>query len=808
MPGSARASRFAGFAAQAVRAHRPAGGGGEVEGAGGRTPVVALLAVTLLAFGLRLYYLTDANVWYDEGLSVWAARQPIVDMARWTATDVHPPLYFALLHFWLRCAGESTFAIRYLSVAFGTLAVVALWRVGREILPRYPWIAVAAAALLALSRFAIWWSRETRMYMLAALMGVLSLAFTVRLRWRPRWWVALGYVIVTAAALWSLYLLAFLLVIEGIYWLWTLPAWPTWRARLGSLALWAGLQAVVLAEFAPWLAYTVPRMQHWSGQAAVTASAYVQYWATLLTLGQPDHLESVRVPVLIIVGILVAGTAVLLWQRPWRRQGDLLLLLLLWLAPPTILWLVMMVPRSFGYIPGLEARYVFPYAPLFYLPVACAAYGLAFPLAYLRRPAILLKLNQKLPVMRGVPLLLVAALQIGSLGGYYAGNVPGDDYQSVALTLRAYARPGDGVVLNNDAAWPQFGYYWPQPFVRIPNAPDADPAYVDATLQPAWSGSDAIWLVENEYALGKDPRRLYEGWLAGRAVASHEWRFGSKQLILYARTPDRAASLLALRPGFVPPAPPHELAGDGLTLVGWEPAVDRIQAGGVMGVAAYVERAGVGGDLTVSLGQPALAQARAEVPPGTGVVRLPLSFLIPGSTGAGSQTWYLQLGAGRPAAMGRISLMGAPAVEMAATAPQQPLDFSFGDPPLARLSGCTLDGPATPGSTLTVTLYWTVLQPFQDSYKVFVHVVRGDGSLATQKDDFPGGGQRPTTSWEPGEVIADPYPVDLTAGMAPGTYLIQAGLYDPVTGQRLGPVRSAGGSQPDDQALLGKVVIP
>ncbi len=189
-------------------------------------------------------------------------------------------------------------------------------------------------------------------------------------------------------------------------------------------------------------------------------------------------------------------------------------------------------------------------------------------------------------------------------------------------------------------------------------------------------------------------------------------------------------------------------------------------------------------------------------------MRVPLSFLIPGSAGAGSRTWYVQLGNGRPAAMSRISLMGAPAVEMAAAAPQRPLDFSFGDPPLVRLSGYSLDGPATPGSTLTVTLYWTVLQPFQNSYKVFVHVVRGDGSLAAQKDDFPGGGQRPTTSWEPGEVIADPYPVELTAGMAPATYLIQAGLYDPLTGQRLGPVRSAGTSQPDDQAPLGKVDVP
>ena len=70
------------------------------------------LAIVALGFGLRLVLLGDANIWSDEGLSVWAARQSLDASALYTAGDVHPPLYFWLLHFWLAVGGSSEFAVR------------------------------------------------------------------------------------------------------------------------------------------------------------------------------------------------------------------------------------------------------------------------------------------------------------------------------------------------------------------------------------------------------------------------------------------------------------------------------------------------------------------------------------------------------------------------------------------------------------------------------------------------------------------------------------------------------------------------
>ena len=77
---------------------------------------VALLAVLLLALALRLHLLGAQSVWWDEGFSVWVARQDVLSSARYTATDTQPPLYFWLVHGWRLLAGDSEFGLRFLAL--------------------------------------------------------------------------------------------------------------------------------------------------------------------------------------------------------------------------------------------------------------------------------------------------------------------------------------------------------------------------------------------------------------------------------------------------------------------------------------------------------------------------------------------------------------------------------------------------------------------------------------------------------------------------------------------------------------------
>jgi len=764
----------------------------------GRTSgeLCALLLCVALAFALRLAYLGDASIWWDEGLAVWAARLPLREMARWTAADVHPPLYFALLHFWRLVAGDGELAVRFLSAAFGVATVAAIWRLGRLLAPERPWVAAAAALLLALSRFAVWWSQEARMYALGGLLCVLNLIFAVRLGRRLGWRSLAGYLVVTAAALWTLYLLTLLLVVDGAYWVWLLRERPAWRARMRDLLARGALLGATLAAFAPWLAYSLSRTRTWSTQVPFDAGRFAELYAALLSLGVSTNVERVRVPALLLVGVVAAGAlALAVRSRPSPRRGGLALLLLALAVPPAVVWLLTTAPRSFGYSPKPEARYLLPYAAAYYLLAAWAAAALAGLAGRARRP---------------VAVALVAALalpQLWSLRDYYAERVPTDDYTSIAATLRAHVRPGDLVVLHTDDPWPVFAYHWPEPLKGTPHLQDADPPEVDYYLAPLWAASEAIWLVVDEDALRADPQLLFDDWLARRASASHTWRFGTKRVVLYARTPTRAEALLALAPGFVPRAPPEPLAADGLRLVGWEQPLRRILAGEVASAAAYVERREAGGMLSVRLGDSPQARADVPVPPGDGVVRLPIGVLVPPDA-AGAQSWVARLGDDQ-ATLGQVEVIARRSdVSPVGAGPRFAVGASFGAPPIVRLLGYDLGGSGSVGGTVAVTLYWEALEPAPVSYKVFTHLISPAGRVAAQRDDFPVGGERPTTSWRPGEVIVDRYDIALKPDVPPGVYPLRVGLYDPATGERLGPVRSADGVvQANDQLQLAEVEV-
>jgi len=122
--------------------------------------------------------------------------------------------------------------------------------------------------------------------------------------------------------------------------------------------------------------------------------------------------------------------------------------------------------------------------------------------------------------------------------------------------------------------------------------------------------------------------------------------------------------------------------------------------------------------------------------------------------------------------------------DMAAPQPQHAADAAFGD--VARLVGYDLpDERVTPGATLPVTLHWQALGATDRPYTVFVHLADETGTIHGYGDGEPGGGQYPTTGWLAGEYIADAHTVAVAADAAPGTYRLEVGLYDPVTGQRL-----------------------
>lgn len=117
--------------------------------------------------------------------------------------------------------------------------------------------------------------------------------------------------------------------------------------------------------------------------------------------------------------------------------------------------------------------------------------------------------------------------------------------------------------------------------------------------------------------------------------------------------------------------------------------------------------------------------------------------------------------------------------------PTAPLNVTFGN--VARLIGYDLAG-TTFGSSeaVPVTLYWEALTTGEPvSYTVFAHLLAADGRLIGQHDAPPLNGRRPTTGWVAGEFLVDRHEMVVSEQGYAGTAVIEVGLYDPTTGQRL-----------------------
>ena len=86
---------------------------------------LAYVAVFALGVSLLLIGAFHPNIWYDESYSVALARWDWADIWRLDALDVHPPLYYLLLHAVHLCFGDSVLVYRLFS-AVGMVATAAL----------------------------------------------------------------------------------------------------------------------------------------------------------------------------------------------------------------------------------------------------------------------------------------------------------------------------------------------------------------------------------------------------------------------------------------------------------------------------------------------------------------------------------------------------------------------------------------------------------------------------------------------------------------------------------------------------------
>jgi len=173
-------------------------------------PWPAIGVAATLVLGVVVRFATVSHLWLDEAQTVAIAHLPLGRIPEALRHDGAPPLFYLLLHAWMRVFGTGNVAVRFLPGIFSVGALPLAWLAGRGLGGRQ--VAWAAVLLLASSPFAVRYADETRMYSLVVLLvlaGYLALtALLERPGSRP---AAVGVGLVTGGLLlthyWSLYLL-------------------------------------------------------------------------------------------------------------------------------------------------------------------------------------------------------------------------------------------------------------------------------------------------------------------------------------------------------------------------------------------------------------------------------------------------------------------------------------------------------------------------------------------------------------------------------------------------------------------------
>lgn len=766
--------------------------------------------ILLLSLGLRWYRLDGQSLWADEGNSAALALRGLSSITRDAAHDIHPPLYYYLLHFWVLLWGDSEIALRSLSALAGTMLVCATFVLGRELFHRR--VAYIAAFLAAISPFQVYYSQEARMYILVALWSALAVLFSVR--WM-RSWTAVGdgprgrttlcallYVCFATAALYTHYFAFTIPLVTNIAYGLGMIAYSSLR-RFHRLAAWAGAQLVIAALYLPWLRLAGGQLTTWP---AVSPSFSLRFLMEelLRVFGLGLSVEPLTTPVVMGFGVLLLLGALPFvgWPPGQRRPGlpeilprpelNGLLCCVLYLCLPVLVMYVLSLSR-----PAYDPKFLLLVAPAFCLVVARGASGEWLTTDGEGRARAVTRW-----CLVGLILVFVVVASALSLRNYYYDErYARDDYRGIASYISAAGQEGDAIILNAPGQIEIFSYYYrgDLPIYPLPGQRPLDEGKTREALEQIVAQHRQL------YALfwgtdESDPGRFIEGWLDQRTFKALDSWHGNVRLAIYAVP--RAEISAEIQ------HPLELMLGDEIALLGYSISSSEVAAGDILHLTLFWQaskpidqrykvfthildaRSHIVGQRDaepVGGTRPTTTWQEGEViADNYGVLVLPGT--PPGEHQLEIGMYNLETGERLPVSRDgeplgdHILLEPIQVLQPEAPPPIEALGIQYrreADFGLVRLLGHNLsklgfehlpDEPVRPGDTLHLTLFWQAVGKIDANFTLTLQLQDETGNVVVNRDVKPVGGEYPPNLWGSGEIIRDQHNLLLPAELPAGRY--------------------------------------
>lgn len=190
-------------------------GGSSSRVAGRTATLAAVAALTLFGAALRVFRVGFDDYWIDEVASIQTAQgYSILGLfLRLPFVDRHPGLFYSLLKGWLAVFGEAEAVTRLLPVVLGIATLPAMYLLGKRLFGVEA--GLVATALLAVSRYHVFYAQTLRMYTLLVLLTIVSTYLLLDLRIEHSRRTVVAYV-VSAIALGNTHFLGVLVLVGHV----------------------------------------------------------------------------------------------------------------------------------------------------------------------------------------------------------------------------------------------------------------------------------------------------------------------------------------------------------------------------------------------------------------------------------------------------------------------------------------------------------------------------------------------------------------------------------------------------------------
>jgi len=461
-----------------------------------RLALVCLLIIFATGSLLRLARIASDSIWLDEAYSIHVSHENLSGIIDEASNDVHPPLYYFLLHYWMKLFGDSERSARMLSAIFGILSLLLIYRLTELLFDRQT--ALISTLFLAFSHFNIEFSQETRMYSLLVMLALASVYFFLKLFEGRSSRILVAYLASSILLMHTHVYGLFIIAAENIFFL---TLYFSSRELFKKVfKRWLLSETVLFLLFLPWLTVLARQVLRVRKGFWIPRPTWNEFKLTWITFAGSYKLTWLLVPLAALPAILLlkrlASNGVYFINSEERNEASherklgrlpfthrqKILFLLVWLAGAVLL------PFALSYFvtPIFLLKYTIPASPAFLILAALGVASL-----------------RSIP-LRTVLVVLFMLLAIADMRDYYRA-IKKDVWRDAVAFFNQKVEPNDLVLFTEPAAHLPFDYYAKRTDITEKPFPDYNNQLgrydelrrdnVAELLKPMIEGHGRVWVV-------------------------------------------------------------------------------------------------------------------------------------------------------------------------------------------------------------------------------------------------------------------------------------------------------------------------